>query len=143
MSEKDWKGKDGRGDEEDAGNRLQPQACWVVTALVVAGPHCPVDPIFKHELRGAEHMARRHEAHADIADPDLFAIADGLRMSRLAITRAHDGDRLRRGEHLAVAAARMVRDRTRVVLGKRVSVRVYLGCRRILKKNITIQSQSK
>src|SRR3546814_16486792 len=60
-------------------------------------------------LRGAEHMARRHEAHADIADPDLFAIADGLRMSRLAITRAHDGERLRRGEHMAVAAARMVR----------------------------------
>src|SRR3546814_1014379 len=54
-------------------------------------------------------MARRHEGHADIADPDLFAIADGLRMSRLAITRAHDGERLRRGEHMAVAAARMVR----------------------------------
>src|SRR3546814_17082221 len=60
-------------------------------------------------LRGAEHMARRHEAHADIADPDLFAIADGLRMSRLARTRAHDGERLRRGEHMAVAAERMVR----------------------------------
>src|SRR3546814_19655744 len=105
----DGRGKGRLGEEDIAGNRLERRAGGVVPALVVAGHHRPFAPIFQHDLRGAEHMARRHEAHADIADPDLFAIADGLRMSRLAITRAPDGKRPRRGEHMAVTAARMGR----------------------------------
>src|SRR3546814_17030416 len=64
------------GDEDIAGNRLERRAGGVVPALVVAGHHRPFAPIFQHDLRGAEHMARRHEAHADIADPALFAIAE-------------------------------------------------------------------
>src|SRR3546814_18400216 len=85
----DGQGKGRLGDEDIAGNRLERRAGGVVPALVVAGHHRPFAPIFQHDLRGAEHMARRPEAHADIADPDLLAIADVLRMSRLALTPAH------------------------------------------------------
>src|SRR3546814_19867053 len=92
-----------------SGNRLERRAGGVVPALVVAGHHRPFPPIFQHDLRGAEHMSRRHEGHADIADPDLFALTDVLRLSRPAITPAPDREHLTSGEHMAVADAHVVR----------------------------------
>ena len=100
--------REGRlGHEHVALHRFEGRAGRVGAALVVARDHHPLAAMVEHDLRRSQHMARRHEADLDVAQPDRLAIRH--RLARLRpVARFHDRQRLGRRPHPPVAAARMV-----------------------------------
>ena len=62
------------------------------------------------DLRRAEHVAGGMEGHPGAVERHALAIADRLRGAReiLAVAQPHEVERLLRGEHRAMAGARMV-----------------------------------
>jgi hypothetical protein len=98
------------GDEDVALDGRERRACGVVAALVVAGDNGAAAAMLQHHLRAAEDMARRLQHDGDVAHGQPLAIGQRLGLARevCAVAHAHDGQRLRRRRHLAVAGARMV-----------------------------------
>ncbi len=98
------------GDEDVAGDGLEGRAGGIRRALVVARDHHAQAVRLDNGLRAAQDMPRRHEAQADAADTQHFAIGRGLGAAgeALAIARCHDGQRFRRRQHRPVAAAGVV-----------------------------------
>ena len=108
----DGKAEGGLGHEEVAGHEFEGIAGRVAVALVVAGDHGALALIFDHHLGGAEDVARRYEAEGHV--PDLSAprhrpAPERGRMTAGPEAQAHDGERIRRGQHRAMAGPRMVR----------------------------------
>ena len=97
-------------DENIAGERLEGNAGRIGLALIVPGDHGSRQRAANKDLSGAKHMAGRMKAHFDIADPKTFAVADRLRFRGeiRAIADRHYGERVARGENLAMTGARMV-----------------------------------
>ena len=57
--------------------------------------------MLEHDLRAAEHVPGRQQAHRDVADRYALAIGERLQRAarRLAIALAHDRERLGSGKH--------------------------------------------
>ena len=89
----------GTGTKHGAG-RVRP-------ALVIARDDDALAFVLEHDLRRAEHMAGGHEADVDLADADRLVIGDRLPVLR-PVAHLHDRQRLRRRQHRAMPAARMI-----------------------------------
>ncbi len=74
------------GDEHVARDRHERRAGRIRRALVVAGDHGAAAPPLHRDLRAAEHVARRLQPHADLADGDRLAV--GMRLLRVATRSA-------------------------------------------------------
>ena len=98
------------GDEEIAGDRLEGSAGRIGRALVIARHDDARALRLDGDLGRAEDVAGRMEAHRRIADPDLLAEPGDLPRpgKGLAAAQRHDGERLARRQHGAMAGARMV-----------------------------------
>ena len=100
----------GLGDEDVARHHLERRAGRIGRILVVAGRDDAGVLAGDRDLRRAQHMAGGMEFDRDVAEPDLFAIADRLRRAGeiLAIAQPHDVERFLRRQHRAMAGAGMV-----------------------------------
>ena len=98
------------GDEDVAGHELEWRAGRIGHILVVAGGDDGQAAAGDADLRRAEHVAGRMEAHLRAAERDGLAIADRLRRpgEALAVAQAHDVERLLRRQHGAMAGPRVV-----------------------------------
>ena len=98
------------GDEHVAKHKLEWRAGRVERLLVIAGGDHAQVRAFDFDLGRAEHVTGRMEGYLGAAEIDALAIADGLRgtCKGLAVAQPHEIESLARGEHRAVARARVI-----------------------------------
>ena len=101
----------GLGDEDVAGDRLERRAGGVAPALVIPRDHHGQAARPDHDLGRAQHVAGGNEGDLHRVAHDPLAIGGGLGRSgeALAVALRHDRQGLGRGQHRAVARARMIR----------------------------------
>ncbi len=99
------------GDEDVAGERLEGGAGRIRLALVIARGDDDLRPVRHPDLGRAQNMAGRMEADFDRAEQQRLAIGDGLLRAGefSAEAERHDGQRLARRQHGAMAGAGMIR----------------------------------
>jgi hypothetical protein len=93
-----------------ARNEFERDAGRIHDGLVIARGHDSQAVCLDGDLRRTEHVTRGIKRHPCAAERDGLAVADRLRREGegLAVTQAHQVERLLRGEHRAVASARVV-----------------------------------
>ena len=98
------------GDEDVAVDDLEGRTGRIRPPLVVARDHDAGAAPFQHRLRRTEDVAGRHQAQRHAVDLERRAVAERLHVASrpFAVARAHDGERLRRGEHRIVVGPRVV-----------------------------------
>ena len=98
------------GNEHIAWHQFERWAGRIGDVLVIAGGDDGHAAAGDADLRRAEHVPGRVEAHLRAAERERLAVADDLRRAgeTLAVAQAHDVERLLRRQHGAVPGARVV-----------------------------------
>ena len=106
----DRQGEGGLGDEDVARHRLERRTGGIRPALEVARDHDALAAIGQHCLRRAQDMTGRRQADIDLSQADGLAVGQRLlrRPGHVLEARAHDGQRLRRGQRRAMAGSGVV-----------------------------------